>query len=157
MSSRSCAAPFIGRRLRPALGVMSNTVRPLVSIDVAIRRGLFYVNGPVAILLFLPMCLSLAFFHHLTRAFNSEAYAFIASCGAFLVGFVLAWLWWSYSVPRWRIWAYARVANIPDLKVRAVQVGLTWPDGHIFERTEFKRASVARRQRTLEHRGKNDV
>lgn len=134
---------------------MSKTVRPPeVSVDAAIRRGLLYVNGPVALLLFSPMALSLALFRQLTRALGSEAYAFIVFCVGFLIGTVLAWLWWSYSVPRWRIWAYARVSDIPKLKARAVQVGLTWPDGHVFERTEFKSAAVVRRQRALERRTK---
>ena len=133
------------------------TQPPDTSVDAAIRRGLLYVNGPVALLLFVPMLLSLALFDRMTRAFGSDTYAFIAFCIAFLVGFVLAWLWWSYSVPRWRLWAYERVRDIPALKVRAVQVGLTWPDGHVFERTEFKSATTAKRQQELESRTKNDA
>ena len=55
-----------------------------------------------------------------------------------LLFIALAWGWWSFAVPRWRLWAYERVGDISELKRRAVAVGLTWPDGHIFEKTEFK-------------------
>jgi hypothetical protein len=135
----------------------NQTQPPAISVEAAIRRGLLYVNGPVVLLMFAPMLLSLALFNRMTRAFGSDTYAFITFCVIFVVGFVLAWLWWSYAVPRWRLWAYERVEDIAALKVRAVQVGLTWPDGHVFERTEFKSATAAKRQQELEGRAKNDA
>lgn len=126
-----------------------------VSIESAIRRGLLYVNGPVVLLLFTPMGVALAFFERLASFLGSDAYAFVVFCASFALGFVSAWAWWSFAVPRWRIWAYEHVQDIPRLKLRAVQVGLTWPDGHAFERTEIKSAALAKRQRELEGREKN--
>lgn len=55
----------------------------------------------------------------------------------FLGGFVAGWLVWSIQVPRWRLWAYARVTDIEELKRLAVARKYLWPDGHIFERTEI--------------------
>ena len=71
-----------------------------------------------------------------------------------LVGVAGGWIWWAYAVPRWRLWAYERVQNIAKLKVRAVQVGLTWPDGHRFERTEFRSESDTLKLRELERLAK---
>jgi len=65
-------------------------------------------------------------------------------------GFILAWLWLSISVPRWRLWAYANVQDIGSLKQRAVEVGLTWPDGHFFEKTEIKSREIRDRERELD-------
>jgi hypothetical protein len=57
---------------------------------------------------------------------------------AALAGALLAWLWWSYSVVRWRNWAI-RNGNDPDrLQKFAVRTGLTWPKGSLFEKTEFR-------------------
>lgn len=67
-------------------------------------------------------------------------------------GFVIAWLWWSVMVPRWRLWAYERVDDIAELKRAAVAVGLIWPDGWILERTEIKSKAHAARERELERR-----
>ncbi len=55
----------------------------------------------------------------------------------FLAGFVAGWLVWSVQVPRWRLWAYARVESIQELKEMAVSSQLIWPEGHFFEKTEI--------------------
>jgi hypothetical protein len=57
---------------------------------------------------------------------------------ALIGGSLLAWIWWSYSVVRWRNWAI-RNGNDPDrLQKFAVRTGLTWPKGSLFEKTEFR-------------------
>lgn len=53
-------------------------------------------------------------------------------------GFILAWLWWSFTVPRWRRWALQRGAPADRLQKLAVATGLVWPKGSFFEKTEFK-------------------
>jgi len=72
-------------------------------------------------------------------------------CGCF----VAAWLWWSVQVPKWRLWAYERVDDIPELKRRAIEAQLIWPDGSIFSRTEIKSVAHAARERELERRAAN--
>ena len=66
--------------------------------------------------------------------------------GAALVPFTIGWLWWSFALPQWRIWALRTVDNWPKLEGIAVMTGLAWPRGWIFEKTEFKSAE----QRVLE-------
>lgn len=66
-------------------------------------------------------------------------------------GFVSAWVWWSTAIPKWRLWAYRRVDDIPLLKQKAVAAMLTWPDGHFFERTEIKSKSIERSKRPLKN------
>ena len=112
-----------------------------VGVDAAIRKGLLVVNGPVTFLLIVPAIASILRFHQGPAVYTTAG-----------VGLVLAWLWWSVSVPRWRLWAYERVpvAEIPQLKRQAVQVGLTWPDGSLFGRTEIKSADMLSRERAFE-------
>jgi hypothetical protein len=56
-----------------------------------------------------------------------------------IFGFVLGWLWWSYSVPRWREWALKQPGINPDELQKAAEVAtLVWPKGHFFEKTEFR-------------------
>jgi hypothetical protein len=102
-----------------------------ITVDRAIWTGLAVVNGPVALLLGGP---GYAVFRLVG---NGPLVAF-----AMIAGFALAWLWWSLSVPRWRLWAYERVTDIPRLKARAIEAGLTWPDGSVFGRTEIKSADA---------------
>jgi hypothetical protein len=47
-------------------------------------------------------------------------------------------MWWSFTIPRWRRWAIRRGASADKLQKFAVVVGLTWPKGSVFEKTEMK-------------------
>ena len=54
-----------------------------------------------------------------------------------LVGFVLAWLAWSYFVVEWKIWAFENVRNVHELKRKAIQNNLIWKDDSWFNKTEI--------------------
>ena len=56
----------------------------------------------------------------------------------FAIGFFLGWTWWSLSIARWRKWALNRGAPADRLQKWAVAVGLTWPKGWVFEKTEIR-------------------
>jgi len=111
-----------------------------LSIGRVATVGRIVVNCPVFLLLFGPGVA--------TWKLMPTSGTWILS--AFVAGFVLAWLWWSFSVPRWRVWAYERVSDIAELKHAAVLAGLIWPDGHIFERTEIKSAEIRAKEKALE-------
>jgi hypothetical protein len=55
-----------------------------------------------------------------------------------IIGASVGWLWWSFSVPRWRRWALQNGASEDQLLKWAVTTGLVWPKGSIFEKTEFR-------------------
>ena len=57
---------------------------------------------------------------------------------ALLGGSLVAWLWWSFSVPRWRAWAIRKGCDPDRVQKFAVRTGLTWPKGSLFENTEFR-------------------
>ena len=57
--------------------------------------------------------------------------------GALVAGSVLAWPWWSVSVPRWRRWALAQGADPDAIQRLGELTGLVWPRGWIFEKTEI--------------------
>jgi hypothetical protein len=58
---------------------------------------------------------------------------------ALLVGAAIAWLWWSFAIPRWRRWAHGRGADPAAVQRLGARTGLVWPKGFIAERTEFRR------------------
>jgi hypothetical protein len=57
-----------------------------------------------------------------------------------LMAFLLAWLVWSISIPKWRIWAFENIDEKfhNQLKTEAIKAKLIWPDGHMFEKTEIR-------------------
>ena len=117
-----------------------------MSVSKAIWIGLLVVNGPVLIFLVGPLLL---FSVIVDRGMVSRDFNWVGLV-VFIGGFVLAWLWWSLSVPKWRLWAYQRVVDIPALKRQAVDVGLTWPDNHVFGRTEIKSSAHEKLERELD-------
>lgn len=74
----------------------------------------------------------------------------------FILSFVLAWLWWSVMITKWRLWAFENVRNVHELKKRAVQEKLIWADNSIFERTEIRNATDKERLNSLQNKFKQD-
>ena len=58
--------------------------------------------------------------------------------GFLLLGFIVAWTWWSLLTPKWRSWAHKKGVSPDELQKWAALTGLVWPKGWIFEKTEFK-------------------
>jgi hypothetical protein len=132
----------------------SKRLKGTVSVDRAVTIGLLWVNGPVFLLMFGP----LAAFVVADRAGLVRPQLQWLGAGAFGVGWLLAWLWWSLTVPKWRLWAYERVIDIVELKRAAVAATLIWPDGSIFERTEIKSRAHRQLERMYErHAGREDL
>jgi len=55
------------------------------------------------------------------------------------MSFIASWIWWSFKVVKWKIWAFSNI-NINDsyeLYSKAVNIGLIWPRGNIFNKTEY--------------------
>lgn len=133
--------------------ISSPTPQYTVTVNAALRRGHFLVNGPVVILL-LAGFLTLAYAINLVPAGGGlEDFAkLIAAPVGMILAIVPAWIWWSVTVPKWRLWALENVDDWPKLKRRAIATGLIWPDGSIFARTEIKSARHARAEHELEQR-----
>jgi hypothetical protein len=118
----------------------------VISVGRAILIGTLVVNGPVFMLLFGP---GFIFVKFEDTGFIGRSYNWVGLV-VICVSFVLAWLWWSISVPRWRSWAYEHVKDVRLLKERAVGAGLTWRDGNFFGKTEIKSQATLKREREVE-------
>jgi uncharacterized membrane protein YciS (DUF1049 family) len=118
-------------------------MREQITVDKAIKRGHLIVNIPVFISIF--GCPALAIYLSKQNLIPGWGIGI-----AFLIGFVLAWLIWSFMITKWRIWAFENVRNVHELKKRAIQEKLIWNDGNIFEKTEIRNTSDKRKLKTLE-------
>ena len=116
--------------------------------------GTLWVNGPVGVILIGGLAVAW-FLARLAHPGNGRLQGLdAASIAGFAVPFVLAWLWWSVSVPKWRIWALERTTDWPALKMKAIQAGLIWDEttaaGRLFRRTEIRSAKDQHRIAELE-------
>ncbi len=111
-----------------------------ISVGKAILIGQLVVNLPVTIIILGVAILGIALTFLLWTTFLSRSgLAFLLGVMiSIIVGALVGWIWWSFSVPRWRRWALQNGAPEDKLQKWAVLTGLVWPKGWIFEKTEFK-------------------
>ena len=114
--------------------------RPTVTSGAAVAVGTLVVNLPVFALLFGPAFAA-------TSVGRDDLLLVVLP-----LSFAAAWGWWSFAVPRWRLWAYERVESTSEVHQKAVAAGLLWPRGSFLERTEIKSAGQRQRQEQLERR-----
>ena len=101
-------------------------------VMAAVQRGTKVVNLPIP---FIMMAVMFGLLALGALVFKSQT----ITLASFPVGFISGWLWWSYSVPRWRKWALEQPGVSPDeLQAAGEAAMLVWPKGSFFEKTEFK-------------------
>jgi hypothetical protein len=113
-----------------------------IGISKAIFLGHLVVNIPALILLLTFMFGGIIPAFLLSAQFTSFWVGVIVWVSGWIIlsiiGILIAWTLWSYSVPRWRKWALQKGATEEELQKWGVITGLLWPKGSAFEKTEFK-------------------
>ena len=114
-----------------------------ITVKKAIRRGQLMVNIPVFIIMFGSIVLTVILVG--TKTFP-DYFTFIGLISSFGLG----WLWWSFTIVHWRIWAFSNVRNVHELKHKAIQGRLIWPDKSKYNKTEIRTKSQQRKLKDLQ-------
>ena len=112
-----------------------------LGIGKAIIIGHVLVNAPVIFIMLIFSCSGFFFaFSLINISGDTIKNVFVSPVFIIpsIIGIIVAWLWWSFSVPRWREWALKNGAPDDELQKWGVITGLVWPKGSLFEKTEFK-------------------
>ena len=127
---------------------MNNTSNPrpptgqkkTLHVAIAILVGQLIVNLPVMLITLGAYGVGIALLLTLVDKFPFfQGWGFlIGILVLIIIGPLVGWLWWSFSVPRWRKWALRRGVPEDQLQKWAVSTGLVWPKGSVFEKTEFR-------------------
>jgi hypothetical protein len=110
-----------------------------VSVENAVRVGSLTVNLPAVILIFSFMIGGLVL----------VGYPPVLPFTVFFGGFALSWVYWSLAITKWKLWAYANVEDLVELKKAAVRANLIWPDNSLFNKTEIKLSQEASIEKEL--------
>jgi hypothetical protein len=134
------------------LGILPPEQR--LPVKTCLSAGFWRVNAPVLALMFGGFGASLtlgwcAVHLHIGEALSNSLAALAGVVG--LAAIPAAWLWWSYTVPKWRIWALQSVDDWPELEGQAIEAGLIWQRGSSFEKTEIKSPAERELERALLH------
>ena len=118
------------------------TLQKKKSIKSAIFWGQAFVNMPILAIIFGLPSLAVKFEDFfLEQPFDLSTFwrviIFFSVC---IISILLAWLYWSLAIPKWRKWAYKNVAkkDWEALMWAAVDANLTWTPGHPLEATEIR-------------------
>jgi len=113
----------------PELRYMTAKPQGDLSARAATWIGVVAVNGPVIPIMVGPVFVA-------ERIFGSPI-PILPGAGSLLLGFFLAWSWWSVTATLWRRWATRRGVDPDELQWRGESATLFVPRGHIFEKTEL--------------------
>jgi hypothetical protein len=69
---------------------------------------------------------------------------------AMAAAILFLWIYRSILVTRWKIWAYSNVDDVLELKRKALDSKLLYPDGHFLTRTEIRTSTQAEQIARLE-------
>ncbi|MGL2967367.1 hypothetical protein [Flavobacterium sp. XGLA_31] len=70
----------------------------------------------------------------------------------FVVGFVTSWVYWSFAITHWRIWAFENVRNVQELKRKAILYNIIKEDGTFSNRTEIRSRAQKQKLQDLERK-----
>jgi len=101
-----------------------------ITVDKALYKGHKMVTYPVMLIMFGVIGLTFLF------GFQKHPPVWIWPVGL-SSSLILSWLFWSVSVPKWKVWAFDNVRNVHELEKRAIQEKLIWNSNSIFNETEI--------------------
>lgn len=106
-----------------------------MNISKIINRGLITVYGPL--ISFVMVC-SFASYWIASDLLKSDIVNIIVAITLF-ISILVGWTWWSYKIVKWKYWAFSQltVEDSYELYSKAIEVGLIWPTGSIFNKTEI--------------------
>lgn len=100
-----------------------------------LTRGQLIVNLPVLLILSFSVFIPIFVFKD-----KLETSTVLISA---LIGFILAWVWWSFFVVKWKIWAYKNTPEKDWVKLtqEAIELKIMWEENSIFTKTEIRSKS----------------
>lgn len=104
-----------------------------VTVKEAINRGQKIISYPTYGIMIIGIFFSI-------YLFNLNIHKSIPIIFLLLSILVFPWLYWSFTIVHWRIWAFSNVENGHELKLKAIEAKLILPDGDSFNKTEIRTA-----------------
>lgn len=101
-----------------------------VTVKEAIRKGQIEVNL-ISLIIYV---LIIGCVFYLYKFESHSVWLFVAS---FFFALIPTWIYWSYNIVKWRLWAFKNVKNVHELKYKAIRHLLIWEDDSFYNKTEI--------------------
>lgn len=114
--------------------------KPAIRVGIAVLVGQIVVNLPVLMIILVVTFVGITRTLILMKTLPalSELVIFLGVMGSMLIGALAGWLWWAFTIPRWRRWALKNGIPEAELQKWAVLTSLVWPKSATFGKTEHK-------------------
>ena len=122
-----------------------NKLDDQITVNKAIKKGHWMINYPILGIMIIGFGLTI----YVSTIFKNGWTSILIG---FILTFCVMWLWWSVMITKWRIWAFTFCRNVHELKRRAINQGLIWRDGSIFEKTEIRSSQQKKTLKYLERK-----
>lgn len=106
-----------------------------MNLNKLINKGMLTVYLPI--LLFVVTCGYIANWYA-KNILYSEMADFIV-IATLIIAICIGWIWWSFKIVKWKYWAFSQLNKEESyvLYEKAIKIGLLWPKGNIFNKTEI--------------------
>lgn len=106
-----------------------------MNLNKLIKKGMLTVYLPI--LLFVVTCGYIANWYA-KNILYSEMADFIV-IATLIIAICIGWIWWSFKIVKWKYWAFSQLNKEESyvLYEKAIKIGLLWPKGNIFNKTEI--------------------
>jgi hypothetical protein len=106
-----------------------------MNLGKLINKGLITVYGPL--MTFVISSTLIAYW--ITKDILKLETADIITTVFLFVFIFIGWIWWSYKIVKWKYFAFSKLTidESYELYSKAIDVGLIWPTGSIFNKTEI--------------------
>jgi hypothetical protein len=106
-----------------------------MDLSKLINKGLIMVYGPLLIFVISSTVIT----HWITKDILKLEFTDIITTAFLFVFIIIDWIWWSYKIVKWKCFAFSKLTIDEgyELYSKAIDVGLIWPTGSIFNKTEI--------------------
>ena len=106
-----------------------------MNLSKLINKGLITVYGPLVIFVILSSLIT----YWITKNILELEKADIITTAFLFVFIFIGWIWWSYKIVKWKYFAFSKltIEESYELHIKAIESGLIWPTGSIFNKTEI--------------------
>ena len=104
-----------------------------ITIDQAVDKARLTINLPATLIMMVAWAQALL----IVPLGKMPLPVMLVSIFIGVSGWPLSWLYKAYMTPRWKLWAYPRVANVQQLKEAAVKGRVLGADNSFAEKSEI--------------------
>ena len=129
-------------------------MKEVLSVEKAIKIGKKRVHMPTYIFLFSGFLITFSFTTNLFTEKSILKVEFIPI--GFLLTIVFTVFLGNKLISKWKIWAFKNVRNVHELKNRAIQENLLYPDSSFMEKMEFKSSNEEKKWNEIQLKFKQE-